>query len=175
MIQSIEIGRLQLSTRIASKLSESTGIDLAWLTNGDPTAPMIDRAGHAYARETGERQKTNRRAPDASHYRWRELQLAIGFDLLHRLLAASRLKGKDDGDGFMERFEKFIKSELSHHVRLEDAVYGERRRATEAARKSGKIIALGFLTPFDDKPFRRGRERLGQALAAFTARVKSKK
>ena len=67
----------------------------------------------------------------------------------------------------MERFEKFIKTELSHHVRLEDAVYGERRRATEAARKRGKIIALGLLTPFDDKPFRRGRERLGASARCF--------
>ena len=166
LIQSVEIGRTRLSTKIASRLSENCGVDFAWLTSDDSTAP-IDHAGRPYSSETFERRKINRRAPDASHYRWRQLQLGTGFDLLHRLLAANRLKGKDDVDGFMERFEKFIKTELSHHVRLEDAVYGERRRATEAARKKGKIIALGLLTPFDDKPFRRGRERLGAALAAL--------
>jgi hypothetical protein len=29
---------------------------------------------------------------------------------------------------------------------------------------------LGLLTPFGVEPFRRGREKLGQAIAAFTAR-----
>ena len=119
--------------------------------------------------QTFERQKANLRGPDASHYRWREMQLGCACDFIYRLLAASKLKGKDAVDGFMERLEKFIKTELSHHVRLEDAVYGERRRANEAALKTGRVIALGLLTPFDEKPFKRGRARLGAALAAFTA------
>jgi transcriptional regulator with XRE-family HTH domain len=174
MICSIEIGRLPLSTRLASRISQSTEIDLTWLTNGDSTAPMIDHAGRPYSYQTFERRKTNRPAPDESHYRWRELQLGVGFDHLHRILAASRVKGTTKE--FMDRVEGFIKTELSHHVRLEDAIFGERRRASQAASKSGRIIALGLLTPFDEKPFRRGRERLGQAIAAFTARrVKSKK
>lgn len=176
MIQSAEIGRLALSAKIASKISESTGIDLAWLTNNDPAAPMINHAGEEYTYADFERRRTNASAPDASHYRWRELQLGVVFDLLHRLLAASRLKGKDAVDGFMERLEEFLRSELGRHVRLEDAVHGERRRANEAALKTGRIIALGLLTPSDLKPLKRGRERLGQAIAAFTAsRVKPNK
>jgi hypothetical protein len=169
MIQSSEIGRRPLSTRIASKISQRTGVDLAWLMSNDPTAPMINDAGEEYTSADFERQKVNLRGPDARHYRWRELQLADGFDLLYRLLAANRLKGKDAVNEFMEDFEDFLKAELKKHVKLEDTVYGERRRAKEAALKTGRIIALGFLTPFDLKPLRRGRERLGRAIAAFTS------
>ena len=86
------------------------------------------------------------------------------------MLAASRLKGKDDVDGFIERLEKFIREELDHHIPLQDAVYGERIRANKTALKTGRIIALGLLTPTGVEPFKRGRRRLGAAIAAFTAR-----
>ena len=171
LIQSIEAGRKTLSARIASEISRKTGVDLAWLTNDDPSADMIRscRYVHTPARIFN-RAQASLRTLEGSHHLLRNLQLGVAFDLLHRLLAASRLKGKDDVDGFVERLEKFIKSELEHHTALEDAVYGERRRAKETARKSGRVIALSFLTPFDDKPFHRGRERLATAIAAFTAR-----
>jgi hypothetical protein len=169
--QSAEMGRRPLSTRIALNISQRTGVDLAWLTNNNPAAPLIDHAGEVYSRAAFEwRRQTKARAPDASHYRWRELQLGAAFDLLYRLLAASRPKGKDTVDGFMQRLENFIKTELEKHVKLEDAIYGERRRAQEAASKTGRIMALGLLTPFDLKPLKRGRARLGQAMAAFTSR-----
>jgi hypothetical protein len=170
MIQSSEIARRPLSTPIATKISQRTGIDLAWLMSDDPDAPMINQAGEPYSYDADfERRQTNRSAPDASHYRWRELQLGDGFDLLHRLLGANRLKGEDAVAEFMDNFADFLKTQLKKHVKLEDTVYGEIRRAREAALKTGKIIPLGFLTPTDIKPLRRGRERLGQAIAAFTS------
>ena len=177
LIQSIEAGRKKLSVRIASEISRKTGVDLTWLTNDDPSAPMIGNDGNPYSREQHfDRAKANLRTLEGSHHLLRNLQLGVAFDLDHRLLAAWRLKGKAEVEAYMERRENFTKSELKHHTALEDAVYGERRRATEAARKSGKIIPLGFFTPFDDKPFRRGRERLATAIAAFTARrVRSEK
>ena len=75
----------------------------------------------------------------------------------------------------MDRVEKFIISELDHHIALQDTVYGERRRANKAALKTGRVIVLQLLTPSGPEPFRRGRERLGQAIAAFTARGKPDK
>ena len=131
---------------------------------------MINQAGAAYDYDADfKSRQTNRSAPDESHHRWRELQLGVGFDLLHRLLAANRPKGADAVKEFMEDFEAFLKEQLKEHVKLEDTIFGERRRATEAALKSGTIIALCFLTPFDLKPLRRGREKLAQAIAAFTS------
>jgi len=74
---------------------------------------------------------------------------------------------------FMDQLEDFIKDELKKHIKLEDAIFGEHRRAKEEAHKSGRI-ASGFLTPFGVEPFKRGRERLGRAMAAFTARQSRK-
>jgi transcriptional regulator with XRE-family HTH domain len=168
-VQSIEIGRVVLSARIASKISTSTGIDLAWLMSND-RAPMITSASEEYTISEFQRRQTNRVAPDAAHYKWRELQLAGAFDMMHRLLAANRLKGKDAVNEFMDRVENSLKAELKRLPRLEDRILGERRRAKEAALRTGRIMALHFLTPFDMKPLLRGRERLGQAVAAFTSR-----
>ena len=41
--------------------------------------------------------------------------------------------------------------------------------------KASRTIALGFLTPFDEKPFKRGQERLEAAVASFAVRSKPKK
>lgn len=169
-IQSIEISRVVLSARIAAKISTATGIDLAWLMSGDSRAPMINAAGEPYTHADFEQRQTNRKAPDAAHYKWRELQLGVAFDLLHRELAANRRKSKDAVNEFMDRVEGFLKSELRRLPKLEDTIFGERRRAKEAALKSGRIMALQFLTPFDMKPLQRGREKLGQVVAAFTSR-----
>ena len=46
IVQSVEIGRLPLSVRaLATKLSQRTGVDLAWLMNNDSAAPIINHAG----------------------------------------------------------------------------------------------------------------------------------
>jgi transcriptional regulator with XRE-family HTH domain len=169
-VQSIEIGRVVLSARIAAKISESTNIDPSWLTSDDPGAPMTNVAGEAYTISEFERRRTNRVAPDAAHYKWRELQLGVAFDMTHRLLAANRLKGKDAVNEFMDRVENFLKAELKRLPRLEDRILGERRRAKEAALRTGRIMALQFLTPFDMRPLLRVREKIGQNIAAFTSR-----
>jgi hypothetical protein len=80
---------------------------------------MINQAGDEYSHADFERQKaTDLNSPDASHYRWRELQLATAFDLLHRLLKASRREGKDVVDEFMEDFEDFLKRSLGNTLNL---------------------------------------------------------
>jgi transcriptional regulator with XRE-family HTH domain len=170
MIQSVEIGRKPLSVAIASQISESTNIDLAWLMSDDPRAPMINTAGEPYSYDADFKQR-HRVAPDAAHYRWRELQLGVDFDLHLRELAAWRRKGKEAVEAYMQRCADFHKAELKLLPKLEDTIHGERRRAKEAALlKTGRIIPLGDLTPSDMKPLQRGREKLAQSIAAFTAR-----
>ena len=86
-------------------------------------------------------------------------------------MASSRLKRTTPE--LIDRLEAFITADPGNHTKLEDAVYGERRRASEAALKSG--IALGLLAPFDVQPLRRGQARLTRAMAAFTARGNGEK
>ncbi len=59
-IQAIELGRLNLSEKLAGLASLQTGINLAWLLNNDVTRPPIDTKGKTYTKETFEQfQSTN--------------------------------------------------------------------------------------------------------------------
>jgi transcriptional regulator with XRE-family HTH domain len=167
MIVSIEVGRFPLSPRIAAEISKRTGVDVAWLMGGDRDAPMVSLTGQPYSLEDFERRQRDFHFSEGAHYRWRELQLGVGFDVLHRLLRASQFEGTVRD--FMDRFEGFLEAELRHHTALEDTILGERRRAREAGMKAGKVIPLGLLTPADAKPFKRGLEKLTRAIAAVTA------
>jgi hypothetical protein len=66
------------------------------------------------------------------------------------LLAASGLKAKTTLTSLSSGLKNH-QDRAQPSLRLEDAVYGERRRAKEAALKTEKTIPLGFLTPSDEK------------------------
>jgi transcriptional regulator with XRE-family HTH domain len=173
LIHSVETGRARLSTKVANQISRRTGISDAWLT-GDLQAPMVALDGKPYTLETFQQRQLDYHFSEGPHYRWREVQLGETFDLLHRLLRAWQSQGKVKD--FMKRVEDFMKAELDEHpeiVRLADAIYGERRRAQEAARKAGRVIPLGLLTPLGVESLKRGRVRLAQAIAAMTAATSS--
>lgn len=51
-IQSIEIGRLKLSQKIAEKIAAETNVNLKWLLDDDVSKPIIDGHGIPYTRDT---------------------------------------------------------------------------------------------------------------------------
>jgi hypothetical protein len=171
LIQSIETGRRRLSTEIALRISNSTGVDATWLMSNDSDAPMINSAGgpYDYHKDFKPRESAKGVSPlvTALHRRWRELQLAVAFDLLHRLLTASRVKGKDSMNGFMDRLAKFLEKEVNSHANLKKTIKNEHRRTDMAAFKAG---ALSLLAAADFKPLQRGMIRLDWLLNEFGAR-----
>ena len=175
LVQSIEIGRMKLSAKVANEISRRTGVSEAWLMENEPKAPMVATDGAPYCLEIFRQRQLDFHFSEGAHFRWREMQLGETFDLLHRLLRAWQSQGKVKE--FMERLEGFIVSELQHPdiIPLADAIYGERRRAQEAASKAGKTIPLGILTPSGVESLKRGRVRLAQAIATVTAGAKRKK
>jgi hypothetical protein len=50
-IQSIELGKLPLSTKLAERVCDETGVNFQWLMNGKPDAPIIDERGLPWKRE----------------------------------------------------------------------------------------------------------------------------
>jgi len=54
-IQSIELGRLPLSDKLADRVSRETGVDLAWLKNNNVKKPPLDYEGYRYTRDVFER------------------------------------------------------------------------------------------------------------------------
>lgn len=63
MIQSVELCKETLSVRLATKISIETGVDLNWLLNGDPKAPIKDGFGRPYKWATFEMVQSGRRVP----------------------------------------------------------------------------------------------------------------
>jgi DNA-binding XRE family transcriptional regulator len=50
-IQSIELGTLKLSAKLANRISDETSVNIHWLMQGDPKAPIIDERGLPWGRE----------------------------------------------------------------------------------------------------------------------------
>ncbi len=50
-IQSIELGNLPLSTKLAERISDETGVSFDWLMKGDPDAPIMAEHGRAWRRD----------------------------------------------------------------------------------------------------------------------------
>src|SRR5687767_9784454 len=49
-IQSIELGKLPLSAKLAERICDETSVNFQWLMNGDPAAPIIDERGLPWSR-----------------------------------------------------------------------------------------------------------------------------
>jgi len=60
-IWSVESGRLALSESLAMRMAHETGIGLAWLLAGDPTAPPVNNAGRPFDRQFHELHAAGRR------------------------------------------------------------------------------------------------------------------
>jgi DNA-binding XRE family transcriptional regulator len=50
-IQSIELGTLKLSAKMANKICDETGVHFHWLMTGDPKAPILDERGLPWSKE----------------------------------------------------------------------------------------------------------------------------
>ena len=50
-IQSVELGKLPLSAKLAERICDETGVNFQWLMNGDPDAEILDERGLRWSRE----------------------------------------------------------------------------------------------------------------------------
>src|SRR6267142_2927418 len=50
-IQSVELGKLPLSAKLAERICDETGVGFQWLMKGDPEAPIVDDRGLKWNRE----------------------------------------------------------------------------------------------------------------------------
>ena len=63
-IQSIELGRLELSDKLADRIARETGVDLTWLKNNNVKKPPLDYEGSPYTKEVFERVQANAAVED---------------------------------------------------------------------------------------------------------------
>jgi transcriptional regulator with XRE-family HTH domain len=63
-IQSIELGRLPLSDKLADRISRETGVSIAWLKKNDLRKPPLDYQDEPYGKEVFERIQANRAMRD---------------------------------------------------------------------------------------------------------------
>lgn len=62
-IQAVELGKMPLSEGLACRIAEATGVELKWLLDGDPTAPLRKAGGGSYTRADYERHRASREIP----------------------------------------------------------------------------------------------------------------
>ncbi len=153
-IQAIELGKLNLSEKLAGLVSLQTGINLAWLLKNDVNQPPIDIKGKAYTKETFEEfQAVNhiRQTPTM------ENEVAIYYqekfiERLHALLIRAYIN--DDTDLCVYKLSKvFDELEKQFHVTEADrnAIYLNKRPNLEAdAKKDNPLSWIECISGFYD-------------------------
>jgi hypothetical protein len=133
-VESVEQGRLRLSARLATKISEATGIDYNWLLAGDPTLPMVARDGAPYRQKDFELAQDSELSKPLPLYLFApEMQVGVGADLLYRALKAARRCNAVQP--FLRRLENFIRSEIRRFPELANEVRAEQKHETRSGKR----------------------------------------
>jgi transcriptional regulator with XRE-family HTH domain len=164
-IQSVELGRLALSSKLAFRISQLTGCDFGWLLANDPARPLINHEGLPFRQKDFEFAQ----AADLENLRFfriePKMELGVAYDLLCRLLEATVATGDDHAVAeFRRRVETFIRTELARCRPLQEEVYAQLR----ADAKQG--VAKSFLFPREIEAFQRGKRNFTEAIHALGQR-----
>jgi DNA-binding XRE family transcriptional regulator len=173
-IESLESNplRLKLSTRLAFKISESTGCDVNWLLSNSENLPMTNANGRDYSLQDWEDAR-DADLESLKFYRVEpEMEIGVAADLLHRVLDAARKRDIKALSDFQKRLEHYVRSEISRFRDLQDEVYQEIRQWGERNVATGKSYPKNFLFPRSLEPFKRGKKRADKAIAAIEKRLK---
>jgi transcriptional regulator with XRE-family HTH domain len=167
-IESLEVGRLKLSTSMGFKFAQATGVDYGWLMENDEKLPMISNEGLPYTEKDFFVAQEILRKPDGedslqplAFYRHApELKVGVAYDLLIRVLQEAQKR--NTAPQFIHRLEWYVRGEIGKFGGLQDKVYAEIRKHDWPKG--------GFLFPRDEKPFKRGERRMQKALQVLAER-----
>jgi hypothetical protein len=172
-IESVEYGRLKLSTRLGFKISQACGVDLGWLMANDENLPMINHEGQPYKAPEDFDRAQDKELESLKFYRVEpEMEIGMAYDFLCRVLEAAQAKGVNAVSDFQHRLEVYVRSEVGHFGDLQDAVYGEIRQWGKENVATRKSYPKSFLFPRSAEPFKRGRQRFDKAIQAIADREK---
>lgn len=87
-IQSVETGRLKLSDGLAMRISDAMKVSVAWLLDGDPSAPMLDLAGRPYTLGSGQDGMSSRKKHATSY-------LSQSVALLEEIFEEAEISNRD--------------------------------------------------------------------------------
>ena len=171
-IESIEQGRLRLSTSLGFKISQATGCDFGWLMSNDESLLMINHEGQPYTKGDFELAR-DEELESLRFYRVEpEMEIGVAYGLLCRVLQAARARDVKDVVDFQKRLEWYVRSEVGHFRELQDAVYGEIQQWNRENVGTGKSYPKTFLFPRSAKPFELGQRKFDEAIAAIADRKK---
>ena len=133
-VESLEMGRLKLSTGLGFKFAQATGVDYGWLMANDESLPMINNEGLEYTQERFSSRQELAEKPDGLDslrpllfYRHApEIKVGVAYDLLIRVL--QKAQKRNTVPQFIHRLEWFVRSEVAKFGDLQDEVYAEIRK-----------------------------------------------
>lgn len=157
-IQAIELKKLPLSDKLADRIRYETGIDLAWLLGGNPSAPMIGLANTPYTKETFEicQASSTRRGSTPGDPHGVETLLSSALVQIQTMILESYDRDKLDLFSFKLqqalqelRKELGLKEDSKFEFRFPHvALYPDRYRPRPPQRLGGQVNAL--LREFED-------------------------
>ena len=161
----IETGRLGLSSKLAERISQETGVAVIWLMASDPAFSMVNFNGHPYRAEdslTAQKMLHDRDLKPLAIYRDEpEMEVCVAAAWLVHILEAARQRNQIPQ--LRKRLERFIQSEFAHYPELRDEVYRELREWNERYVGTGRCYPKTFLFPRDPALFERLRQLLERA------------
>jgi transcriptional regulator with XRE-family HTH domain len=157
-IESIELGRMKLSARLAARISRACGVDPDWLLNDDEE-PMRNEYGESWTlrdfEECQERDETL-----AFYLAEEEMEIAVAYGLLLRVYRESR--AIHAVPKFRDELERFVQKQVGQFPHLKTQV--EKENATRDKRQQR---VRSYLFPAGTEDFKRSREKLNAAISAF--------
>ena len=159
-IESVEIGRLKISAKLALKIQRACGVDSDWLLNGDQE-PIRNEYGEPWALKDFEACQAR---DETMTFRLaeEEMKIAVAYDRLCRVYREDR--ATHTVPGFIHALEDFVRRQVHRFPHLRDQVEQERTTCDPYLGKP-----RSYLSPAGTAGFKRSRKRLNEAIATFSA------
>jgi transcriptional regulator with XRE-family HTH domain len=165
----IEIGKLDLSAKLADRISTVTGVSVLWLKAHNSALPITNFEERPYTASDFETaQKVNQEKdlkPLALYRDLPEQEVCVAYTILRRALKAARKRNQIQE--FTKRIEHFIRSEISRYSELQKEVYRELRQWNERYVGTGRTYPKSFLFPRDEKSLEQGHQEFETAKEWF--------
>jgi transcriptional regulator with XRE-family HTH domain len=152
-IQAVELLKLKLSSGLAFKISQATGISYDYLLAGDPNKAPVNHNGQPYSEADLIRAQDEDLRTLRYHELYPKVALAQAYFFLKRVLESEQSNNWAGVPFFLKRVESFVRSQVHSVPALQNEVYRELKRWWDENVKTGRSYPKSFLTPLDTRAF----------------------
>ena len=163
---SVELGRMELSSRMALKIARATGVSLEWLRDG--SGPMLNDRGEPYSRQDFDDSR-DRDQTTEFYLAAEEMEALIAADLLLRVNKEVRVRAFYALPQFRKDLNRFVQGFIEDQAKKIPQLKELKARIEQEnkARNQRQKRPRPYLFPGSTEPFKRVRRKSNEAIAAF--------